>query len=63
VADAVRTEGAAISGNLREMGSSLRVNAERLLGDVQSIHAHLRADVDRVESEARKGRAKEPESD
>jgi hypothetical protein len=43
------------------MGSSLRVNAERLLGDIQSIHARLRGDVDRVESAARKGRAEEPE--
>jgi hypothetical protein len=43
------------------MGSSLRVNAERLLGDIQSIHARLRADVDRVETRARRGRAEEPD--
>jgi hypothetical protein len=46
------------------MGSSLRVNAERLLGDIQTIHARLRANIDRTESAARKGRSdQEPAPD
>jgi hypothetical protein len=36
-------------GNLREMGNSLRANAERLLGDVQRIHSQLTAQITRAE--------------
>jgi cell division septum initiation protein DivIVA len=60
-AEAVRTEGVTISADLREMGSSLRVNAERLLGDVQIVHARLRADIDHLERRAKKGWAEEAE--
>ena len=54
-AEAGRTEGVAISADLREMGSSLRVNAEHLLGDVQMVHPRLRADIDHLERRARRG--------
>jgi hypothetical protein len=45
----VRTEGLEIAGNLREMGDSLRSNAERLLRDVQMIHSRMVAELDRVD--------------
>ena len=60
-AEAGRTEGVAISADLREMGSSLRVNAEHLLGDVQMVHPRLRADIDHLERRARRGWAEESE--
>jgi vacuolar-type H+-ATPase subunit H len=51
----VRTEGLELVGNLREMGDSLRANAERLLHDVQMIHSRMVAEIDRVDGGA--GRA------
>jgi vacuolar-type H+-ATPase subunit H len=45
----VRTEGLEIVDNLREMGDSLRSNAERLLRDVQMIHSRMLAELDRVD--------------
>ena len=45
----VRTEGLEIVDNLREMGDSLRSNAERLLRDVQMIHSRMLAQLDRVD--------------
>jgi vacuolar-type H+-ATPase subunit H len=51
----VRTEGLELVGNLREMGDSLRSNAERLLRDVQLIHSRMVAQIDRVDGGA--GRA------
>ena len=51
----VRTEGLELVGNLREMGDSLRSNAERLLRDVQMIHSRMMAQVDRIDGGA--GRA------
>lgn len=49
----VRTEGLEIVSNLREMGDSMRSNAERLLRDVQRIHTQLLARLDRIEAEPR----------
>lgn len=40
-ADGVRAEGMELVSNLREMGAALRSNAERLLHDIQSIHARM----------------------
>ena len=48
-ADGVRSEGLELVSNLREMGNSLRGNAERLLGDVQRVHSSLVAQIARVE--------------
>jgi len=45
----IRTEGLEIVGNLREMGDSLRANAERLLRDVQMIHSRMIAEIDRAD--------------
>jgi hypothetical protein len=50
-ADGVRAEGMELVSNLREMGDVLRSNAERLLRDVQSIHARMVGELDRVEPE------------
>jgi hypothetical protein len=38
--------------NLRDMGDSLRANAERLLRDVQSIHSRMVAQIDRAETKS-----------
>ena len=44
-----RSEGLELVSNLREMGNSLRANAERLLGDVQTVHRRMLAEIDRDE--------------
>jgi hypothetical protein len=44
-----RSDGLELVSNLREMGDALRSNAERLLGDVQSIHRRMVAELDREE--------------
>ena len=54
-ADGVRAEGMELVSNLREMGDVLRANAERLLADIQSIHARMVGDLDRVEPESASG--------
>jgi len=64
----VLREGETLSGNLRELSDSLRVNAERLLRDVREAHADLsarldRADPDRWAPSAADGRAAPPEPD
>ena len=46
VADGTRSEGLEIVANLREMGDSLRANAQRLLRDVQEIHSRMASEVD-----------------
>ncbi|HEY8763979.1 MAG TPA: hypothetical protein VIM18_07310, partial [Solirubrobacteraceae bacterium] len=48
----VRTEGLELAGNLREMGDSMRSNAERLLRDVQMIHSQMVAEIDRTDGGA-----------
>ena len=45
----VRAEGLELVSNLREMGDSLRANADRLLKDVQRIHSKMTHDLDRAE--------------
>jgi vacuolar-type H+-ATPase subunit H len=47
-ADGVRAEGLELVANLRQMGDSLRSNAERLLRDVQLIHARMVATLDQA---------------
>jgi vacuolar-type H+-ATPase subunit H len=49
-AQEVRSEGLELAANLRQMGDSLRANAERILRDVQSVHGQMMARIDRVES-------------
>jgi cell division septum initiation protein DivIVA len=51
-------EGYHMVGNLRELGDSLRVNADRLLKDVQTIHTRMVAQIERVQGEA--GPARSP---
>jgi hypothetical protein len=50
-ANEIRTDGLEIVSNLREMGDSLRPNAQRLLRDVQEIHSRMVAEVDQKEAE------------
>jgi hypothetical protein len=45
----VRAEGLELVENLRQMGDSLRSNAERLLRDVQMIHSRMVAQIDRAD--------------
>jgi cell division septum initiation protein DivIVA len=45
-------EGYHMVGNLRELGDSLRTNADRLLKDVQTIHTRMVAQIERVQAEA-----------
>lgn len=47
----VLREGETLSGHLRELSDSLRVNAERLLRDVRDAHSELNARLDRVDPE------------
>ena len=48
----VRSEGLELVQNLREMGDSLRSNAELLLRDIQAIHSSMVAKLDRVDGGA-----------
>jgi len=52
-AEAVRDEGLELVTNLRQMGDSLRANAERLLRDVQSVHSQMVARIERAEGNGR----------
>jgi hypothetical protein len=52
-AQEVRDEGLELVTNLRQMGDSLRANAERLLRDVQSVHSQMVARIDKAESNGR----------
>jgi vacuolar-type H+-ATPase subunit H len=51
----VRSEGLELVANLRQMGDSLRANAERILRDVQGVHGNMVARIDKVD--ARRGGA------
>jgi len=50
-------EGYHMVGNLRDLGDSLRTNADRLLKDVQTIHTRMVAQIERVQGEAGPARA------
>jgi vacuolar-type H+-ATPase subunit H len=52
-AEAVKTEGTELVGNLRQLGDSLRSNAERLLRDVQSLHSQMISRIEAVEAARR----------
>ena len=52
-AQEVRSEGMELVANMRQMGDSMRANAERILRDVQGVHSHLVARIERVERAAR----------
>ncbi|MDP1849082.1 MAG: hypothetical protein Q8K79_14920 [Solirubrobacteraceae bacterium] len=45
----VLRDGETLSGHLRELSDSLRVNAERLLLDIRAAHAEMTARLDRVD--------------
>ncbi|MDO8213988.1 hypothetical protein [Conexibacter sp. CPCC 206217] len=49
VAGEVRAEGMELTENLRELGGSLRANAERLLRDVLKVHTQLTNHIDHVD--------------
>jgi hypothetical protein len=49
-ADGVRSEGMEIVSDLRQMGDSLRANAERLLKDIEEIHARMLSRLAEVEA-------------
>lgn len=46
-------DGMEIVRDLRELGDSLRANAERLLRDVQKIHSRMMGQIERIEAAAR----------
>ena len=48
-------EGNQVVRDLRELGDSLRANAERLLRDVQAIHTRMMGQIERMESATRQG--------
>jgi hypothetical protein len=52
-ADAARDQGKELTGNLHELSSSLRANAERLMRDIHRTHQALTAQLDAVEGIAR----------
>ena len=39
-------------GNLRELGDSLRSNADRLLRDIQNVHSRLVAQIERADTKS-----------
>lgn len=49
VAGEVRAEGLELTENLRELGGSLRSNAERLMRDIVKVHHQLAAHIDQVD--------------
>ncbi|MDO8184772.1 hypothetical protein Q5424_08075 [Conexibacter sp. JD483] len=49
VAGEVRAEGLELTENLRELGGSLRSNAERLMRDIVKVHHQLAAHIDHVD--------------
>jgi uncharacterized membrane protein YqiK len=51
-ATGVRSEGMELVSNLREMGDSMRSNAELLLRDVQAIHSRMVSQLDRIDAGA-----------
>ena len=51
-ASEINHEGFHMVGNLRELGDSLRTNADRLLKDVQMVHTRMVAQIERVQKEA-----------
>jgi vacuolar-type H+-ATPase subunit H len=51
-AQEVRSEGMQLVGNLRQMGDSLRANAERLLRDVAGVHSQMVSQIERAEGAA-----------
>src|ERR687893_181302 len=60
VTDVLR-DGEIVSGNLRELADSLRVNAERLLHDVRDVHQALMARLDCIDPDgAGRGRTSNP---
>jgi vacuolar-type H+-ATPase subunit H len=52
-AQEVESEGLELVANLRQMGDSLRANAERILRDVQGVHSRMVARIDQAEGNGR----------
>ena len=46
----IDSEGMQIVADLRELGDSLRANAERLLRDVQKIHSRMVGQIERLDA-------------
>ena len=63
VARDVLSEGTEVSRNLRELSSSLRNNAERLLRDVRLTHGGMTARLDQVATGTDRERGEPPRSD
>jgi len=53
IAGEVKHDGLQVISDMREMSDSLRANAERLLRDVQAVHANMVRQIERIESERR----------
>lgn len=51
IAGDIRTDGLTVVQNVRELGDSLRSNAERLLRDIQGVHATYLKAIDKVDPE------------
>jgi hypothetical protein len=57
----VLRDGEILSGHLRELSDSLRINAERLLRDVRDAHAELSARLDRADPDRTRSRTRSPD--
>jgi hypothetical protein len=57
----LRTEGVHLAGNLRDLSEALTANAERLLRDVQTVHARMVAQIERLERATNRSGRSEPE--
>jgi vacuolar-type H+-ATPase subunit H len=53
----VRADGVELADHVRQLGDSLRRNAERLLNDVQAVHSTYLAKIDKVDPSRSKLRA------
>jgi len=58
----VRADGVELADHVRQLGESLRRNAERLLNDVQAVHSTYLDKIDKVDPSRSKLRALEPGS-
>jgi cell division septum initiation protein DivIVA len=60
-ADGVRAEGMEVVSNLRQISDTLREMSERILEDVQAIHARMVEELAQASPEASPGAPAEPE--
>jgi hypothetical protein len=45
----VRDDGAELADHVKQLGNSLRSNADRLLHDIQAVHSTFLAQIDKVD--------------